>query len=106
MALLTAVPDDEPYEGNVYDASPAVRPNWRVQPQTNLSHGEAATYRRLYHAPRMLNIAAVGLKDFSNRAAELAADDEYLAVYYTDWERRLANAIIRRFERYMDGDGY
>lgn len=88
------------------EANLVPRPNWRVEPQANLSHGETATYRRLYHAPRMLNIAAVGLKDFSNHAAELAADDEYLAVYFTQWEKRLANALIDRVERYMYGSHY
>jgi hypothetical protein len=92
-------PDDD-------DGLPVVRPNWRVEPQANLSRNEAATYRAMYHAPRMANMAAVGLKEFSDRAAVLCADDEYLAAYYTQWERRLAKKIIARIERYLDGDDY
>jgi hypothetical protein len=82
---------------------PVLKPNWRVERQADLSRNEAATYRRLYHAPRMLTIAAIGLKDFSNHAAELCADDEYLAGYYTQWERDLARGLLNRIQRYMDG---
>jgi hypothetical protein len=82
---------------------PVVRPNWRVERQANLTRNEAATYRRAYHAPRMMALAATGMRDFSAHAAQLCAEDEYLAGYFTEWERDLAIGLLKQIRRYLDG---
>jgi hypothetical protein len=94
-------PDDDGEDG-----LPIRRRNWRVEPQANLSHNEMAAYRKFYHAPRMLSMAAAGLKGFGDNAAQLSDGDEDLAATFTAWESRLANRLIVCVERYLDSGGY
>jgi hypothetical protein len=107
---MAYVQDENEHEGTVlpgnFSKTPVPRPNWRVEPQANLSRGEAANYRRMYHGPRMADLAADGFEYFSYRAAARVARDPHLAGPLTYMEKRLVKAMVYRLERYMYGSDY
>lgn len=110
MAYINPDDNEDEQEGIVlpgnFSNAPVPRPNWRVEPQANLSRSEAATYRRMYHGARMADLAAEGLEYFSYRAAARVARDPHLAGPLTYMEKRLVKGIVYRIERYMYGSDY